>query len=69
MRPCSEIWGMKRIPFIFSACSPKCYSDFLHNIDPRITELIYGVDAVAKEDRVENTPVVPTPSREGAITA
>ncbi|XP_039255800.2 uncharacterized protein LOC120332587 [Styela clava] len=71
VRPCSEIWGIKRIPFIFKSCSPSCYSRFVHNTDPKLTEIIYGASeekpaTPIKEDDSVGRP--PSP-RDGAITA
>ncbi|XP_002130160.2 uncharacterized protein LOC100180427 [Ciona intestinalis] len=52
IRPCSEIWGIKRIPFIFRSCSPSCYSDFISNVDPKVSEMIYGI----KSEQLLNSP-------------
>lgn len=77
IRPCTEIWGIKRIPFIFYSCSPDCYTTFIHNTDPKITELIYGtpdelpvvpVPQVLAEEDDDSLGRAPSP-REGAITA
>lgn len=74
IRPCTEIWGMRRLPFIFQSCSPPCYSDFIHNTDPKISELIYGLPEdrlpppVDKETDAGHLGTPPSP-REGAVTA
>ena len=43
IRPCTEIWKIRRLPFIFRSCSPTCYQSFIKNTDPKIADLIYGV--------------------------
>ena len=43
IRPCTEIWKIRRLPFIFRSCSPTCHHAFVRNTDPRIADLIYGV--------------------------
>ena len=57
LRPCNEIWGIRRIPFLFQSCSPACYDSFVNNNDPMISELIYGASA---EDtrRIDIVPTV-----------
>nr|CAB3262568.1 uncharacterized protein LOC100180427 [Phallusia mammillata] len=53
IRPCSEIWGIKRMPFIFQACSPLCYSQFIQSTGPKISELIYGTSSNTETDRAQ----------------
>lgn len=76
IRPCTEIWGIKRLPFVFQSCSPSCYSTFIHNIDPQISELLYGmIDDKSKspvvEERLDDEDSLgeAPPMRDGAITA
>lgn len=68
IRPCSEIWGIKKIPFIFQSCSPQCYSRFIHNTDPKITEMIYGTYDQERHIEADDNLGTPPSSRESAIT-
>ncbi|XP_076809144.1 uncharacterized protein LOC143452165 [Clavelina lepadiformis] len=44
IRPCFEIWGVNRIPFLFKSCSPTCCHAFIENTDPKVMDIIYGID-------------------------
>lgn len=63
LRPCNEIWGIKRIPFLFQSCSPACYANFVENSDPIISEMIYG----QQSDEMDDQLALPAPSGTATI--
>lgn len=42
IRPCKKIFGVRMLPFIFAACSPSCYENFMSQKDSLI-ESLYGI--------------------------
>ncbi|XP_069496485.1 leucine-rich repeat-containing protein 63 isoform X2 [Ambystoma mexicanum] len=41
IRPCKKIFGVRKLPFMFSACSPSCYESFMSQKDT-LSESLYG---------------------------
>ncbi|XP_046902458.1 uncharacterized protein LOC124485137 [Hypomesus transpacificus] len=44
IRPCQNMFGLRRVPFIFYACTPTCYSNFRNQTD-NLSSLLYGEEA------------------------
>ncbi|XP_078512148.1 leucine-rich repeat-containing protein 63 [Lissotriton helveticus] len=42
IRPCKKIFGVRMLPFMFAACSPSCYENFMSQKDSLI-ESLYGI--------------------------
>ncbi|XP_063808882.1 leucine-rich repeat-containing protein 63 [Pseudophryne corroboree] len=41
IRPCNKIFGIRKLPFVFHACSPSCYRSFMSQTDS-LTQHLYG---------------------------
>ncbi|XP_053560920.1 leucine-rich repeat-containing protein 63 [Bombina bombina] len=41
IRPCEKIFGIRKLPFMFQACSPSCYKNFMCQRES-LTEHLYG---------------------------
>ncbi|KAM4701797.1 leucine-rich repeat-containing protein 63 [Discoglossus pictus] len=41
IRPCEKIFGIRKLPFFFQACSPPCYKNFMGQTES-LTEHLYG---------------------------
>nr|XP_015219530.1 PREDICTED: leucine-rich repeat-containing protein 63 isoform X1 [Lepisosteus oculatus]XP_015219531.1 PREDICTED: leucine-rich repeat-containing protein 63 isoform X1 [Lepisosteus oculatus]XP_015219532.1 PREDICTED: leucine-rich repeat-containing protein 63 isoform X1 [Lepisosteus oculatus] len=44
IRPCEKIFGVRKVPFLFSACSPSCYESFTTQTE-NLVQLLYGESA------------------------
>lgn len=41
IRPCYNVFGLRRVPFIFNTCTPTCYSNFMDQTE-NLSSLLYG---------------------------
>ncbi|MBN3308166.1 LRC63 protein, partial [Amia calva] len=41
IRPCEKIFGVRKLPFLFSACSPSCYKKFSTQTT-NLVQVLYG---------------------------
>ncbi|XP_038862464.1 leucine-rich repeat-containing protein 63 [Salvelinus namaycush] len=51
IRPCYNIFGLHRVPFIFYACTPACHWNF-KNQTKSLSSLLYGEDTTHNSERL-----------------